>query len=228
MYSTRLHTLQTGGIQNIPDWCRYLYSSCGSAKHRSQQLKLWIPGSTAKFCGDCEKMCEDFTAPNFGENRPGCFTMTTPRLTLPSSPSCFWRNTKWLLSPTHRIPNLAPCDFLFPKMKLNLKGRRFDTIEEIQAESQTVLTVWQKRTSRKSSKNGGDGGTGVCMQEGPTSRVMAAVRPYGEFYEFYSVSPEYFGHTLYLFSITLSSRPSKQFPHILYAVRINISHMWQQ
>jgi hypothetical protein len=29
--------------------------------------------------------------------------------------------------------DLAPCDFfLFPKMKLKLKGRRFDTIEEIQ------------------------------------------------------------------------------------------------
>jgi hypothetical protein len=37
-------------------------------------------------------------------------------------------------------PDLAPCDFfLFPKMKLKLKGRQFDTIEEIQAESQRVL-----------------------------------------------------------------------------------------
>jgi hypothetical protein len=37
-------------------------------------------------------------------------------------------------------PDLAPCDFfLFPKMKLKLKGRRFDTTEEIQAESQRVL-----------------------------------------------------------------------------------------
>jgi hypothetical protein len=35
--------------------------------------------------------------------------------------------------------DLAPCDFfLFPKMKLKLKGRRFDTTEEIQAESQRV------------------------------------------------------------------------------------------
>jgi hypothetical protein len=32
------------------------------------------------------------------------------------------------------------CDFfLFPKMKLKLKGRRFDAFEEIQAESQRVL-----------------------------------------------------------------------------------------
>jgi hypothetical protein len=26
--------------------------------------------------------------------------------------------------------------------------------------------------------------------------VMAANRPYGEFYDFYSVSPEYFGYTI--------------------------------
>jgi hypothetical protein len=32
------------------------------------------------------------------------------------------------------------------------------------------------------------------MREGTTSRVMAADRPYGEFYDFYSVSPEYFGY----------------------------------
>jgi predicted acetyltransferase len=36
--------------------------------------------------------------------------------------------------------DLAPCDFfLFPKLKLKLKGRRLYTIEEIQAESQRVL-----------------------------------------------------------------------------------------
>jgi hypothetical protein len=46
------------------------------------------------------------------------------------------------------------------------------------------------------SKNGTDGGTGVYMREGTTSRVMAADRPYGEFYDFYSDSPEYFGYTL--------------------------------
>jgi hypothetical protein len=45
------------------------------------------------------------------------------------------------------------------------------------------------------SKNGGDGGTGVCMRQGTTSRVTAADRPYGEFYGLYSVSPENFGST---------------------------------
>jgi hypothetical protein len=35
----------------------------------------------------------------------------------------------------------------------------------------------------------------VYIQEGSTSRVMAADRPYGEFYDFYD-SPEYIGYTL--------------------------------
>jgi hypothetical protein len=39
-------------------------------------------------------------------------------------------------------PDLVPCDLLlFPKMKLKLKGRRFDTIKEIHAESQRVLDI---------------------------------------------------------------------------------------
>jgi hypothetical protein len=37
------------------------------------------------------------------------------------------------------------------------------------------------------------------MRRGTTSRVMAADRPYGEFYDFYSVSAEYFGYTLVYF-----------------------------
>jgi hypothetical protein len=153
-----------GGIQNIPDRCRHLYSSCGSTKHQSQQAKLWIPGSTAKFCGDCLKTCED-VAPNFGENRPGSFIITTPRLTLPSSPS----------SP----PDLSPCDFfLFPKMKLKLKGRRFDTTGEIQAESQRVIDILTEKNFQELSKHWGDSGTGVYMREGTTSRVMAADRHY--------------------------------------------------
>jgi hypothetical protein len=72
-----------------------------------------------------------------------------------------WRDKTWLLhhdnAPSHTsvltlqflaknkmavipdspyYPDLAPRDFfLFPEMKLKLKGRRFDTTEEIQAES---------------------------------------------------------------------------------------------
>jgi hypothetical protein len=58
------------------------------------------------------------------------------------------------------------------------------------------LIPWQKKTSKKRSKNREDGGTGDYMREGTTSRLMAADRPYGEFYDLYSVSPEYFVYTL--------------------------------
>jgi hypothetical protein len=81
-------------------------------------------------------------------------------------------------------------------MKLKLKGRRFDTIEEIQAESQRVLDTLTEKYFQEAFKNEGVDGTGVYMREGPTSRMMAADRPYGKFCNFYSVSPEYFGHTV--------------------------------
>jgi hypothetical protein len=43
-------------------------------------------------------------------------------------------------------PHLAPCYiFLFPKMKIMLKGRRSDTVEEIHAETQTVLNILTKK-----------------------------------------------------------------------------------
>jgi len=50
-------------------------------------------------------------------------------------------------------------------------------------------------TFRKRSKNEGDDGTGVYMRERTTSRVTVADRPYGEFYDFYGVSPENFVST---------------------------------
>jgi hypothetical protein len=46
------------------------------------------------------------------------------------------------------------------------------------------------------SKNEGDSGTSVYMGEGTTSKVMEADRPYGEFYDFYSINSEYFGYTI--------------------------------
>jgi hypothetical protein len=42
-------------------------------------------------------------------------------------------------------PDLAPCNFfLFPKMKLKLKGRWINTIEKFHAESQRVLDTDRK------------------------------------------------------------------------------------
>jgi hypothetical protein len=68
-------------------------------------------------------------------------------------------------------PDLATCDFfLFPKLKFKQKGRRFDTTEEIQAESHRVLDTDTKGLNKILSKNG-DGWTGVYMRERTTSRV---------------------------------------------------------
>jgi len=111
-----------------------------------------------------------------------------------------WKNGDWLLhhnnAPAHTSlvvrefltksnmttvlhasysPDLAPCDFyVLPEMKLRLKGRRFISIEEIQAESQQVLNTltpedfnecfqkWQNRWDRCIQAQGdylkGDGG----------------------------------------------------------------------
>jgi hypothetical protein len=47
---------------------------------------------------------------------------------------------------TRFTPDLAPCDFfLSPKIKLKLKGRRFDIIEEIQTESERVLVTLREK-----------------------------------------------------------------------------------
>jgi hypothetical protein len=64
-------------------------------------------------------------------------------------------------------PDLAPCDFfLFPKMKLKLKVCQFDTIEEIQVESQRVLDTKRKGLPGSVPKNGGDGGpVSACRRE---------------------------------------------------------------
>jgi hypothetical protein len=49
-------------------------------------------------------------------------------------------NQQFLAKYKSYFPDMAPSDlFLLPKNKLKLKRRRFDTIVEIQAESQSVL-----------------------------------------------------------------------------------------
>jgi hypothetical protein len=90
-------------------------------------------------------------------------------------------------------PNLASCDFfLFPKMKLKLKGCQFDTTEEIQAEIAESALHSDRKELPGGIKNGGDSGTSVYMWERTTLRVMVADRPYGEFYDFYSINPGIF------------------------------------
>jgi hypothetical protein len=46
----------------------------------------------------------------------------------------------FIVSQPPYLPDLAPCDFaLFPKLKMKLKGRRFEAGSDIQRESQAAL-----------------------------------------------------------------------------------------
>ena len=70
-----------------------------------------------------------------------------PRLTGPLKFRSFLakNNMTVILHPPYS-PDLAPCDFfLFPKLKLRMKGRILDITEEIQEESQRVLDTIPKR-----------------------------------------------------------------------------------
>jgi hypothetical protein len=43
------------------------------------------------------------------------------------------------------LPDLAPCDFaLFPKLKMKLKGQRFETVSDIRRKSKMVLDSIKK------------------------------------------------------------------------------------
>jgi hypothetical protein len=145
------------------------------------------------FCGGCVKTCED-VAPSFGENRPGSFTMTAPRLTLPSSPISFWRNTKWLSSPSHRTPLIwdTVTSFYFQKLNWSWKDpgliplrrsrpNRRECVTLTEKDFQEAFQKWRRRWDRCPHAGGnyfeGDGGRYVLWW------VLW----------FYSVSPEYFG-----------------------------------
>jgi hypothetical protein len=62
-------------------------------------------------------------------------------------------------------------------LKIKLNGRRFDTVEVIEAESQAVLNTITEHDFRMDLKNGRSAGNGVYLRKGTTLRVMVASRP---------------------------------------------------
>jgi hypothetical protein len=89
---------------------------------------------------DCMKMCEDF-APDVVSKRTGCCLTTKHRLTLPFAPKA-----TWLSFPTHP-------SFLFPRLKIKLKGRHFYTIAVIVTESQALLNTLTEHDFQDEFKN---------------------------------------------------------------------------
>jgi hypothetical protein len=72
-------------------------------------------------------------------------------------------------------PDLAPCDFfLFPKLKMKLKERRFQTVAEIQAESPAILNTLEEIDFKECSKIYRVAGILVKPQKGTTLKVIPA------------------------------------------------------
>jgi transposase len=85
-------------------------------------------------------MCDEEDR-NFGATATGFLIMTTrPPHTSLKTTKFVTSNNMFIVSHPPYSPDLAPCDFaLFPKLKMKLKGRRFETVSDIQRESQAVL-----------------------------------------------------------------------------------------
>ena len=126
---------QQGQTMNAGFYCNVLH--CLTEDIRRKRPELWSTGNW---------LLHDDTAPSHQALITREFLARNSIIALPQPPYS---------------PDLAPCDFfLFPKMKLQLKGRRFDTVEEIQRESQNVLgrlreqdfqhafQQWQRRWDR--------------------------------------------------------------------------------
>jgi hypothetical protein len=109
--------------------------------------------------------------------------MLTPRLTLPSSSSSFWRNTKWLSSPTHRTPLIwHPVSSYFQKIKLRLKGYGLIPFRRSRPNRQECWTLTEKDFQEAFQTRGAWWARCLYAGEGwATSRVMAADGPYCEY-----------------------------------------------
>lgn len=74
------------------------------------------------------------------------------------------------------LPDLAPADFsLFPMLKSTLKGRSFDTIEEIKENSPRDLKAIPKQAFQDCFEKWKKIGSGVLVVGGSTLRVIGAI-----------------------------------------------------
>ena len=130
-----------------------------------------------------------------GKTRSSLSTTTMLRLTGPLKFRSFGQEQHDSGPPYS--PDLAPCDFfLFPKLKLRMKGRRLDTIEEIQEESQQVLDTVPKRVFQECFQAWQKCWTAVFMQKGSALKVMEEFNIQGKHTSFYKYCPGTFGYIL--------------------------------
>jgi hypothetical protein len=64
-------------------------------------------------------------------------------------------------------PDIAPCDFaLFPKLKMKLKGPRFETLSDIQRKSQSLLGSIKENDFHSGFECGRNDGITVYVPKG--------------------------------------------------------------
>jgi transposase len=85
----------------------------------------------------------------------------------------FLANTKTTVLPQPSYSSdLAPADFfVFPKLKSTLKGRRFQTIQDISENSQKELRAIPIKRNRTVSRSGNGIGSGASMKEESTLKA---------------------------------------------------------
>jgi len=67
-------------------------------------------------------------------------------------------------------PDLAPCDFLFPKIKSALKGTRYKSVDAVKTKVMELTNSYQN-TSIIASNGGKFAWNGLGIREGSTLRV---------------------------------------------------------
>ena len=83
------------------------------------------------------------------------------------------KNSMSLVRQTLYSPHLAPCDFwLFPKLKTILKGRRFQSKEDIMKNRRRSLGAFRRRSLRDVLRSGRSAGKSVCTAKGNTLKEI--------------------------------------------------------
>ena len=144
-YCLVLHAWRRHGKATARSRSCYLYFWIGkmlSIMNIPLQAKQLIRSITSMFIIGWEMWCSE-NGHNYGQLVTGSFIMTMGLLTHQVLWRVFLQNIKsprWLKPPYS--PDLAPCNFwLFPKLKSLLKGKKFQTIDEIQENTMGQLMV---------------------------------------------------------------------------------------
>jgi hypothetical protein len=97
-------------------------------------------------------MCDEKVR-NFGATTTGSFITTMRPHTYLNTTEFVTNNNMVIVPHPPYSPHLALCDFaLLPKLKMKLKGRRFETVSDIKRESQAVLESIKENDFRCASE----------------------------------------------------------------------------